>query len=35
VRIGPFSTKREAESYQQSFESLEHMHTIVVASANK
>jgi DedD protein len=35
VRIGPFSTKREAESYQQSFESVEHMHTIVVGSANK
>jgi len=35
VRVGPFTTKREAESYQQSFETAEHMHTILVSNANK
>jgi len=35
VRVGPFTTRREAESYQGQFENDEHMHTIVVSSPAK
>jgi cell division septation protein DedD len=35
VRVGPFTTRKEAASYQQRFEDDEHMHTIVVSNAAK
>jgi cell division septation protein DedD len=35
VRVGPFTTRKEAESYQARFEADEHMHTIVVSNAAK
>lgn len=35
VRVGPFTTRREAEQYQARFEADEHMHTIVVNNAAK
>jgi cell division septation protein DedD len=35
VRIGPFSTRQEAISYQNRFEELEHMHTILVSNPVK
>jgi DedD protein len=35
VRIGPFTTRREAIEYQQSFEQTERMHTILVTSPGK
>jgi len=35
VRVGPFATRREAETYQQAFEAAEHMHSILVTNANK
>lgn len=35
VRVGPFTTRREAEEYRSRFEDDEHMHTIVVSNAAK
>jgi DedD protein len=35
VRVGPFTTRREAEEYRGRFEDDEHMHTIVVSNAAK
>jgi cell division septation protein DedD len=35
VRVGPFTTRREAEEYRSRFEQDEHMHTIVVNNADK
>jgi DedD protein len=35
VRVGPFTTRKEAETYQGRFEADEHMHTIVVSNAAK
>jgi DedD protein len=35
VRVGPFTTRKEAASYQERFEDDEHMHTIVVSNAAK
>jgi DedD protein len=35
VRVGPFTTRREAEEYRARFEQDEHMHTIVVNNAAK
>lgn len=35
VRIGPFKTRREAQSYQKGFEADERMHTIVVKNRNR
>jgi cell division septation protein DedD len=35
VRVGPFTTRKEAAGYQESFENNEHMHTIVVSNAAK
>lgn len=35
VRVGPFTTRREAEEYRVRFEQDEHMHTIVVSNAAK
>jgi hypothetical protein len=35
VRVGPFTTRREALDYQTSFEQSERMHTILVSGASK
>jgi cell division septation protein DedD len=35
VRVGPFTTRKEAATYQGRFEDDEHMHTIVVSNAAK
>jgi cell division septation protein DedD len=35
VRVGPFDTRQEAANYQRTFESNEHMHTILVANAQQ
>jgi len=35
VRVGPFTTRRDALAYQASFEQVEHMHSILVTSAPK
>jgi cell division septation protein DedD len=35
VRVGPFTTRREAESYQAQFELDEHMHSLVVSNLPK
>jgi cell division septation protein DedD len=35
VRVGPFTTRKEAAGYQARFEDDEHMHTIVVSNAAK
>jgi cell division septation protein DedD len=35
VRVGPFTTRKEAAGYQGRFEDDEHMHTIVVSNAAK
>jgi cell division septation protein DedD len=35
VRVGPFTTRKEAAGYQQRFEDDEHMHTIVVSNPAK
>lgn len=34
VRVGPFTTRKEAQAYQARFEDEEHMHTIVVSNAS-
>jgi DedD protein len=35
VRVGPFTTRREAEAYQRRFENDEHMHSLVVSNTDK
>jgi cell division septation protein DedD len=35
VRVGPFTTRKEAEDYRSRFEDDEHMHTIVVSNSAK
>ncbi len=35
VRVGPFTTRKEAEAYQSRFEHDEHMHSLVVSNASK
>jgi DedD protein len=35
VRVGPFTTRKEAEAYQRRFEDDEHMHSLVVSNADK
>jgi DedD protein len=35
VRVGPFTTRKEAEAYQRRFEDDEHMHSLVVSNTDK